>query len=204
MLLGIHVWIFKIFLFLQVMRTMTSLQTPVKERKVLQSASSKIDSIIHQLFIPMLGMPTPCYTSFVQESDTSLLRQVADEHPEVLESEAEFVQYMVGLYRKFSLEPGPQTLSKPASCLTSGPKPCDPPPRVPPPRVPPPTVPPPTALPTAQSVHASLVHASLVHASLVHASLVEQSPLQPQEVSAGLSDGPGVSAGSLLDEREGV
>jgi len=193
---------------------MTSLQTPVKERKVLQSASSKIDSIIHQLFIPMLGMPTPCYTSFVQESDTSLLRQVADEHPEVLESEAEFVQYMVGLYRKFSLEPGPQTLSKPASCLTSGPKPCDPPPRVPPPRVPPPrvppprvpppTVPPPTALPTAQSVHASLVHASLVHASLVHASLVEQSPLQPQEVSAGLSDGPGVSAGSLLDEREGV
>ena len=194
MLLGIHVWIFKIFLFLQVMRTMTSLQTPVKERKVLQSASSKIDSIIHQLFIPMLGMPTPCYTSFVQESDTSLLRQVADEHPEVLESEAEFVQYMVGLYRKFSLEPGPQTLSKPASCLTSGPKPCDPPPRVPPPRVPPPTVPPPTALPTAQSVHASLVHASLV----------EQSPLQPQEVSAGLSDGPGVSAGSLLDEREGV
>jgi len=204
MLLGIHVWIFKIFLFLQVMRTMTSLQTPVKERKVLQSASSKIDSIIHQLFIPMLGMPTPCYTSFVQESDTSLLRQVADEHPEVLESEAEFVQYMVGLYRKFSLEPGPQTLSKPASCLTSGPKPCDPPPRVPPPTVPPPTVPPPTALPTAQSVHASLVHASLVHASLVHASLVEQSPLQPQEVSAGLSDGPGVSAGSLLDEREGV
>jgi len=204
MLLGIHVWIFKIFLFLQVMRTMTSLQTPVKERKVLQSASSKIDSIIHQLFIPMLGMPTPCYTSFVQESDTSLLRQVADEHPEVLESEAEFVQYMVGLYRKFSLEPGPQTLSKPASCLTSGPKPCDPPPRVPPPRVPPPTVPPPTALPTAQSVHASLVHASLVHASLVHASLVEQSPLQPQEVSAGLSDGPGVSAGSLLDEREGI
>ena len=194
MLLGIHVWIFKIFLFLQVMRTMTSLQTPVKERKVLQSASSKIDSIIHQLFIPMLGMPTPCYTSFVQESDTSLLRQVADEHPEVLESEAEFVQYMVGLYRKFSLEPGPQTLSKPASCLTSGPKPCDPPPRVPPPRVPPPT-----ALPTAQSVHASLVHASLVHASLV-----EQSPLQPQEVSAGLSDGPGVSAGSLLDEREGI
>lgn len=194
MLLGIHVWIFKIFLFLQVMRTMTSLQTPVKERKVLQSASSKIDSIIHQLFIPMLGMPTPCYTSFVQESDTSLLRQVADEHPEVLESEAEFVQYMVGLYRKFSLEPGPQTLSKPANCLTSGPKPCDPPPRVPPPRVPPPTVPPPTALPTAQSVHASLVHASLV----------EQSPLQPQEVSAGLSDGPGVSAGSLLDEREGV
>jgi len=194
MLLGIHVWIFKIFLFLQVMRTMTSLQTPVKERKVLQSASSKIDSIIHQLFIPMLGMPTPCYTSFVQESDTSLLRQVADEHPEVLESEAEFVQYMVGLYRKFSLEPGPQTLSKPASCLTSGPKPCDPPPRVPPP-----TVPPPTALPTAQSVHASLVHASLVHASLV-----EQSPLQPQEVSAGLSDGPGVSAGSLLDEREGI
>ena len=194
MLLGIHVWIFKIFLFLQVMRTMTSLQTPVKERKVLQSASSKIDSIIHQLFIPMLGMPTPCYTSFVQESDTSLLRQVADEHPEVLESEAEFVQYMVGLYRKFSLEPGPQTLSKPASCLTSGPKPCDPPPRVPPPRVPPPTVPPPTvppptALPTAQSVHASLV---------------EQSPLQPQEVSAGLSDGPGVSAGSLLDEREGI
>jgi len=194
MLLGIHVWIFKIFLFLQVMRTMTSLQTPVKERKVLQSASSKIDSIIHQLFIPMLGMPTPCYTSFVQESDTSLLRQVADEHPEVLESEAEFVQYMVGLYRKFSLEPGPQTLSKPASCLTSGPKPCDPPPRVPPP-----TVPPPTALPTAQSVHASLVHASLVHTSLV-----EQSPLQPQEVSAGLSDGPGVSAGSLLDEREGI
>ena len=194
MLLGIHIWIFKIFLFLQVMRTMTSLQTPVKERKVLQSASSKIDSIIHQLFIPMLGMPTPCYTSFVQESDTSLLRQVADEHPEVLESEAEFVQYMVGLYRKFSLEPGPQTLSKPANCLTSGPKPCDPPPRVPPPRVPPPTVPPPTALPTAQSVHASLVHASLV----------EQSPLQPQEVSAGLSDGPGVSAGSLLDEREGV
>jgi len=92
---------------------MTSLQTPVKERKVLQSASSKIDSIIHQLFIPMLSMPTPCYTSFVPESDTSFLRQVADEHPEALESEAEFVQYMVGLYRKFSLEPSSQAGSKP-------------------------------------------------------------------------------------------
>lgn len=77
---------------------------PVKERKVSQSASSKIDSIIRQLFLPMLGMLTPSHTSFQQEGgDAAILKQVADEHPEALGSEADFVQYMVGLYRKFSL-----------------------------------------------------------------------------------------------------
>ena len=72
----------------------------VKERKVSQSASCKIDSIIKQLFLPMLGMPTPEKTSFQPDDDT-LIRQVADECPAALASETDFVDYMVRLYRKF-------------------------------------------------------------------------------------------------------
>jgi hypothetical protein len=72
----------------------------VKERKVSQSASCKIDSIIKQLFLPMLGMPTPEKTSFQPDDDT-LIRQVAEECPAALACETDFVDYMVVLYRKF-------------------------------------------------------------------------------------------------------
>ena len=73
----------------------------VKERKVSQSASCKIDSIIKQLFLPMLSMPTPEKTSFQPDDDT-LIRQVAEDCPSALASEADFVDYMVVLYRKFN------------------------------------------------------------------------------------------------------
>ena len=74
----------------------------VKERKLSQSASSKIDSIIKQLFLPMLTMTTPEFTSFVPEDlDDALLRQVAESQPGAMRSEEEFVQYMLSLYRKF-------------------------------------------------------------------------------------------------------
>jgi hypothetical protein len=77
----------------------------VKERKVSQSASCKIDSIVRQLFLPMLGMPTPERTSFLAEDvEDQLLRQVAQEKPEVLATEVDFVDYMVVLYRKFQCE----------------------------------------------------------------------------------------------------
>ena len=81
----------------------------VKERKVSQSASCKIDCIIRQLFLPMLGMPTPDKTSFLAEEDT-LIRQVAEECPAALASEADFVEYMVVLYRKFQKDEGPASL----------------------------------------------------------------------------------------------
>lgn len=86
------------------MRMSTPHITPiaVKERKVSQSASCKIDSIVRQLFLPMLGMPTPERTSFLAEDmEDQLLRQVAQERPGVLATEVEFVDYMVLLYRKF-------------------------------------------------------------------------------------------------------
>jgi hypothetical protein len=74
----------------------------IKERKVSQSASCKIDSIIRQLFLPMLCMPTPERTSFLPEdAEDHLLRQVAQERPGALATEANFVDYMVVLYRKF-------------------------------------------------------------------------------------------------------
>ncbi len=77
----------------------------VKERKVSQSASCKIDSIIRQLFLPMLGMPTPERTSFLAEdAEDQLLRQVAQERPAALSTESDFVDYMVLLYRKFQRE----------------------------------------------------------------------------------------------------
>jgi hypothetical protein len=79
------------------------MSTPTsKERKVSQSASSKIDNIIRQLFMPMLGMSTPAFTSFLAEdAEDLLLRQVALERPEALTSEIDFVDYMVHLYQKF-------------------------------------------------------------------------------------------------------
>jgi hypothetical protein len=76
----------------------------VKERKVSQSASCKIDCIIKQLFLPMLGMPTPDRTCFQPDDDTLVIRQVAEECPAALVSEVEFVQYMVVLYRKFQAQ----------------------------------------------------------------------------------------------------
>ena len=78
------------------------MSTASKERKVSQSAPSKIDSVVRQLFLPMLTMPTPEYTSFQQdEHEQGLMRQVAQDNPGVLESEEAFVRHMVGLYRKF-------------------------------------------------------------------------------------------------------
>ena len=51
----------------------------------------------------MLCMPAPPQTSFLPEdADDAILRQVAQERPGALASEADFVEYMVGLYRKFS------------------------------------------------------------------------------------------------------
>jgi hypothetical protein len=73
---------------------------PAKERKVSPSASSKIDGIIKHLFLPMLNMPTPDRTCF-QADDDDVLRQVAEECPAALESEAAFVEHMVALYRRF-------------------------------------------------------------------------------------------------------
>jgi hypothetical protein len=82
------------------------MSTAAKERKVSQSASSKIDSIIRQLFVPMLSMPTPERTSFLPEdSEDALMRQVASERPGAMESEGQFVEYMVQLYKKFQ-DPG--------------------------------------------------------------------------------------------------
>ena len=86
----------------QVMRMATPSSPVVKERKISQSASSKIDSIIRQLFLPMLGMPTPERTSFLPEdAEDQILRQVAQERPAALLSESDFVDYMVVLYKKF-------------------------------------------------------------------------------------------------------
>ena len=56
------------------------MSTGAKERKVSQSAPSKIDSIVKQLFLPMLVMPTPSHTSFqAEDCEELLLRQVAQE-----------------------------------------------------------------------------------------------------------------------------
>ena len=91
----------------QVMRMSTPhvTSTAVKERKVSQSASCKIDSIVRQLFLPMLSMPTPERTSFLAEDvEDQLLRQVAQERPDILATETDFVDYMIILYRKFQRE----------------------------------------------------------------------------------------------------
>ena len=92
----------------------------VKERKVSQSASCKIDSIIKQLFLPMLGMPTPEKTSFQPDDDT-LIRQVAEECPAALATETDFVDYMVVLYRKFQKDERSERLleSDPDKCAAN-------------------------------------------------------------------------------------
>ena len=83
---------------------MNAVNPTAKERKVSQSASCKIDSIIRQLFLPMLGMPTPERTSFLAEdAEDQLLRQVAQERPCALATESDFVDYMVLLYKKFQV-----------------------------------------------------------------------------------------------------
>ena len=97
----------------------------VKERKISQSAPSKIDSIVRQLFIPMLGMPTPSYTSFAQEDcDEALLRQVAQDKPDAMGSEAAFIDCMVQLYRKFQCghECSPDAASAPSHSRLAAPE----------------------------------------------------------------------------------
>ena len=89
----------------------------VKERKISQSAPSKIDSIVRQLFVPMLGMPTPAYTSFAPEDfEETLVRQVAQDKPVAMESEAAFIDCMVQLYRKF--QSGQDVASEPEYVAT--------------------------------------------------------------------------------------
>ena len=95
---------------------MSDTPCPAKERKVSQSASSKIDSIVRQLFLPMLTMPTPPHTSFLPEStDTLILKQVTDDSPGAVATESDFVLYMVDLYRRFSSTLDP-ALNRPERC----------------------------------------------------------------------------------------
>jgi hypothetical protein len=83
------------------------MSTAAKERKVSQSAPSKIDCIVHQLFLPMLVMPTPSHTSFeVDDGEELLLQQLAQGRPCALGSEEAFVEYMVVLYRRFQSAQG--------------------------------------------------------------------------------------------------
>lgn len=73
-----------------------------RERKTSQSASSKIDNIIKQLFIPMLTMSVPQFTSFQpDELEVGLIHQVAQSKPSAMDTESSFVDYMVHLYKKF-------------------------------------------------------------------------------------------------------
>jgi hypothetical protein len=81
------------------------MSSEVKERKVSQSAPSKIDSIVRQLFLPMLSIPTPEYTSFLlEDGEDMLVYRIARDKPNVVGSEAEFIEYMLGLYQKFQAQ----------------------------------------------------------------------------------------------------
>ena len=61
---------------------LTMASPSVKKRKASQSASSKIDSIVRQLYLPMLCVPAPPQTSFLPEDAAeAILRQVAQERP---------------------------------------------------------------------------------------------------------------------------
>ena len=76
----------------------------VKERKSSQSASSKIDNIIKQLFLPMLNMSPPSRTSFLPEdTEGRFMRHLGNEHPDIMEKESLFVDHMLTLYRKYLL-----------------------------------------------------------------------------------------------------
>ena len=56
-----------------------------------------------KLKIPSMLLAEKLRTQFLPEdADDAILRQVAQERPGALASEADFVEYMVGLYRKFS------------------------------------------------------------------------------------------------------
>ena len=81
------------------------MSTVVKERKVSPSASCKIENIIKQLFLPMLKMPTPGFTSFQAEDHEDLvIKAISNDKPEAMRTEESFVDYMVTLYRKFNQE----------------------------------------------------------------------------------------------------
>ena len=95
---------------------MTMSQTPVKERKVSLSASCKIDSIIRQLFLPMLSMQLPestCFTTSDEDEcvESIIMQQVSRKNPTAMNSEGEFVAYMVQLYQRFQ-QPDQQELPK--------------------------------------------------------------------------------------------
>ncbi len=75
----------------------------VKEQKVTQSASSKIDNIVRQLYLPMLCMPTPERTSFLTEDavvDNPILDRISHENPEALATESNFMDYVALLYNR--------------------------------------------------------------------------------------------------------
>ena len=101
----------------------------VKERKISQSASCKIDSIIRQLFIPMLSMPLPESTWFssldAPEDPASIeslfMQQIAKENPSAVSSEKDFVEYMVQLYQRFQLSEESSQQSQKQRCTKPAP-----------------------------------------------------------------------------------
>jgi hypothetical protein len=97
------------------------MSSEVKERKVSQSAPSKIDSIVRQLFLPMLSIPTPEYTSFLlEDSDDLLVYRIARDKPDVVGSEAAFIEYMLGLYQKFQAQVGGAATGASSGVSTGG------------------------------------------------------------------------------------
>jgi len=80
--------------------------TPVKERKIVQNASSKVSLVVQRMLLPLLEAPMRGYVVFEAEHDDSmreLLDTMRQNKPELVEDRGEFLEHMGRIFDEFSV-----------------------------------------------------------------------------------------------------
>ena len=80
-------------------------QGPVKERKVVQNASSKVSLVVQRMLLPLLESPMRGFVVFEATPDDSmreLMDTMRQNKPELIEDRAEFLEHMGRIYDEFS------------------------------------------------------------------------------------------------------
>jgi hypothetical protein len=81
-----------------------SQERPVRERKVVHNASSKVSLVVQRMLFPLLDTPMRTHVVFdveLDQAELDLMDQLGRNKPEVLEDPKTFVQHLQGLYDRY-------------------------------------------------------------------------------------------------------
>ena len=81
-----------------------SQERPVRERKVVHNASSKVSLVVQRMLFPLLDTPMRTHVVFdveLDQAELDLMDELGRNKPEVLEDPKTFVQHLQGLYDRY-------------------------------------------------------------------------------------------------------